>query len=332
VTAEDAAGNVGPPSNEASALVSASTDNMPPQVSITEPADESTVAGTVSISASATDNTGIAGVQFKLGGTNLGPEDTTAPYSFSWDTRSASNGAKVLTAVARDPAGNATTSAPVNVNIDNTTSQRTGLVAAYGFEEGAGSSVADVSGTGNDGSISGATWTTSGRFGSALSFDGASDMVSIADSPSLDLTAGLTLEAWVNPRSLPSATWRSILLKERGSHLSYAMYANSSTNAPSGHVYIGGDRSARGTSQIGLGTWTHLAATFDGAVVRMYVNGVQVGTRSITGSITTSTGALRLGGNTIWGEWFDGLVDEVRIYNRALSTTEIQDDMTAPIG
>jgi hypothetical protein len=332
VTAEDAAGNVGPSSNEASAVVSGSGDTTHPHVSIVAPGDGATITGTVTISASATDDVGIAGVQFILDGASLGPEDPTAPYSFTWDTRSTSNGAKMLAAVARDAAGNETTSAYVNVNVNNTTSPPTGLVAAYGFDEGSGASVADASGNGNGGSISDATWTTGGRFGSALSFDGASDMVTIADSPSLDLTTGMTLEVWVNPRSLPNAAWRSILLKERGSHLSYALYANSSTNTPSGHVYIGGDRSARGTSQIGLGTWTQLAVTFDGAIVRLYVNGVQAGSRSITGSIATSTGALRLGGNTVWGEWFDGLIDEVRIYNRALSAAEIQSDMTTPIG
>jgi Concanavalin A-like lectin/glucanases superfamily len=110
------------------------------------------------------------------------------------------------------------------------------------------------------------------------------------------------------------------------------MYANSSTNSPSGHVYISGDRSARGTSQIPLNTWTHLAVTYDGTVVRMFVDGVQVGTRAVTGSIAVSTGALRIGGNTVWPEWFDGLIDEVRIYSRVLSAEEIRSDMTVPIG
>src|SRR5215210_615779 len=74
---------------------------------------------------------------------------------------------------------------------------RAGLVAAYSFDAGSGSTVADVSGQGNTGSISGATWTTTAKTGSALSFDGVNDLVSIADSAALDLTIGMTLEAWV---------------------------------------------------------------------------------------------------------------------------------------
>src|SRR5262245_5382996 len=69
------------------------------------------------------------------------------------------------------------------------------LVAAFGFNEGAGAAVADVSGAGNHGTISAATWTTSGRFGNALSFNGANSWVTVADAASLDLTTGMTLEA-----------------------------------------------------------------------------------------------------------------------------------------
>jgi len=61
------------------------------------------------------------------------------------------------------------------------------------------------------------------------------------------------------------------------------------------------------------------------------VNGTQVATRSISGQITPTTGALRIGGNSIWSEWFQGAVDEVRIYNRALSQGEIQTDMTTAL-
>ena len=73
-----------------------------------------------------------------------------------------------------------------------------------------------------------------------------------------------------------------------------------------------------------LNTWTHLAATYDGASLRLYVNGTQVANARRAGSIATSTGALKIGGNAIWGEWYSGLIDEVRVYNRALTPAEIQ--------
>src|SRR5215467_3505703 len=71
-----------------------------------------------------------------------------------------------------------------------------GLVAAYSFDEGAGSLVADVSGNGNAGTTSNTTWSTAGRYGNALSFNGTNALVTIADSTALHLSAGMTLEAW----------------------------------------------------------------------------------------------------------------------------------------
>src|SRR5207245_2118359 len=95
-------------------------DATPPMVSMTAPAAGSTVAGTVTVSASATDNVGVAGVQFNLDGVNLGAEVTAAPYAISWNTTLAANGSHTLTAVARDTAGNTATTAAVSVTVDNT--------------------------------------------------------------------------------------------------------------------------------------------------------------------------------------------------------------------
>src|SRR5207302_2441347 len=94
-------------------------DTTPPTVSLTSPASNATVSGTITVAAGAADNVGVAGVQFKLDGTNLGTEDTTAPYSVSWNTTSATAGTHTLTAVARDAANHVTTSAPVTVTVDN---------------------------------------------------------------------------------------------------------------------------------------------------------------------------------------------------------------------
>lgn len=94
-------------------------DTEPPSVSITSPANGATVTGVVTVSASASDNVGIAGVQFQLDGVNLGAEDTTAPYSLSWDTTRTNNGSHTLTAIARDTSANTTTSSPVSVTVSN---------------------------------------------------------------------------------------------------------------------------------------------------------------------------------------------------------------------
>src|SRR5207253_1858637 len=112
--ARDAAGNTA-----TSAAVSVTVDNAPPTVSLTAPVAGTKVVGTVTVSASATDNVGVVGVQFKLDGANLGTEVTVAPYSVSWNTTTATAGAHTLTAVARDAAGNAATSPAVSVTVDN---------------------------------------------------------------------------------------------------------------------------------------------------------------------------------------------------------------------
>ncbi|HET9360189.1 MAG TPA: Ig-like domain-containing protein, partial [Vicinamibacterales bacterium] len=97
-------------------------DTTPPSVSITSPAAGATVSGSsVTVSANASDNVGVAGVQFKLDGVNLGSEDTTAPYSISWNTTATANGSHALTVVARDAAGNQATSPSMNVTVNNGT-------------------------------------------------------------------------------------------------------------------------------------------------------------------------------------------------------------------
>ena len=68
---------------------------------------------------------------------------------------------------------------------------------------------------GHTGTLSGAAWTTQGRFGGALSFDGVNDWVTIADANDLDVTTGLTVEAWVYPTALGATTWREVVIKER---------------------------------------------------------------------------------------------------------------------
>src|SRR5436190_483285 len=94
-------------------------DTTPPTVSITAPANGATVPATVTITASAADNVGVAGVQFRIDGANGGAEATTAPYSVSWNTATASDGSHKITAIARDAAGNSTPSAPVTVTVAN---------------------------------------------------------------------------------------------------------------------------------------------------------------------------------------------------------------------
>jgi hypothetical protein len=300
-------------------------DTTAPTVSVTAPAGGATVSGSVNVDASASDDVGVANVQFKLDGADLGSADSVAPYSVSWNTAGASNGPHTLTAVARDAAGNSTTSSQVQVTVSNTQQAPTGLVAGYAFEEGSGASVLDASGRGNVGTISGAARTAAGRHGAALSFDGVNDWVTVPDSASLDLTSGMTLSAWVKT-DLASKTWQTVALKEAPGTLSYALYATGDDSSP---IAWWGSRGlgTPAAQAMQTGVWKHLAVVGDGAAMRFYVNGVQVASRSLPSALSPSANPLRIGGNSVWsGEFFDGVIDDVRVYNRALSASEVLTD------
>ncbi len=113
----------------------APADTSPPTVSLAQPQDGSTVTGTVTVKALATDNVGVTGVRFYLDGTALGAEDTSSPYELSWDTTLTANGSHTLTAVARDAAGNTATANPVTItalNVPPDTTPPTGTVTING--------------------------------------------------------------------------------------------------------------------------------------------------------------------------------------------------------
>jgi hypothetical protein len=201
-------------------------------------------------------------------------------------------------------------------------------VAAYGFDEASGTTALDSVDTHN-GTISGAT-RVAGRFGQGLSFDGVNDWVTIPHSPGLNLASGLTLEAWVRPTAL--TTWRSVVMKENVGQLAYALYASNDVEQPLGSVFTSSALSASGPPTLGLSTWTHLAMTWDGGTIRLYVDSALVAGQPTTGSLLTGTGSLRIGGNSVRSEFFSGVIDEVRVYDRALSAARITADMAAPVG
>jgi concanavalin A-like lectin/glucanase superfamily protein/Big-like domain-containing protein/PASTA domain-containing protein len=218
-------------------------------------------------------------------------------------------------------------------------------VLAMSFNEVSGSTATDSSGNGNNGTISGATRVTGQvGFGGALQFNGTSSIVNVAHSASLALTSGMTLEAWVNPSAnagvSPNDGWRTVIMKERGTTgLAYGLYGNDGNTNPSRPAgYIRNNNSdveATAGPALPVGVWTHVAVTYDGTSIRLYVNGQLRSTQGASGGIAASTAPLRIGGNTVFSvpgtEYFAGLIDEVRIYNRALSAAEITTDMNTPL-
>ena len=293
-------------------------DTVAPSVSVSAPAAGARVSGVVGLAASASDNVGVASVQFRVDGVNVGAADVSAPFGVSWDSTSVAAGTHSVSAVARDAAGNATTSAAVSVTVDNSTSPPpppVGLVAAFGFNEGAGSSAADATGRGHAGVVSGATWVAGGRYGGALSFDGVDDWVTVADADDLDFGGKVTVSAWIKPSVV--GTWDTVVMKEKAGGYLYGLYGSSSVPRANGSA---GGPSVYGpsTSPTTANVWRHLAYTHDGATGRLYYDGVLVGSLAGAQAPGASTNPLRIGGNAVWAsEFFTGVIDDVRVYDRA---------------
>ena len=262
-------------------------DTAAPSVTTSAPAPGATVSGTVSISANASDDVAVIGVQFKVDGINLGAEDLSAPHSVAWNTTQLANGNHTLTTAARDAAGNVATSNPVTVNVSNSATSppaapppsggASGALAVYSFDTGSGATVADRSGNSHTlNLVNGATWG-GGKYGNAVSFDGINDYgVAAAASSALNLTGrSFTLSAWVNPRS--NSGWQLIVDKPYTSshsppYFDWSMHRENSTGRLV--AFLGCESVQRpSNSSVPLKTWTHVAVTYDGTALRHYING-----------------------------------------------------------
>jgi len=139
----------------------------------------------------------------------------------------------------------------------------------------------------------------------------------------------MTLEAWVYPTSSMSS-WKTVMQKEADA---WFLNANTFNNHVGAGGTIGGTCCGvvEGPNALPLNQWTHLAGSYDGSALRLYVNATQVSSLTQTGGIQVTGSPLRIGGDTYSGEFFPGRIDEVRIYNRALSQSEIQTDMNTPL-
>jgi len=190
------------------------------------------------------------------------------------------------------------------------------------MDEGTGGVVYDDSAYGNNGTISGASWTSSGKSGNALSFDGQNDYISAGSFSSIVGASAITGEAWIYPRTVAPA-YQEVFVKGTNDILmridSGGILGVTVNNA-------GGVYTAAGT--IIANQWQHIAYTWntDDDIIRIYVNGIQVKSETKPTTTVANTGNLYVG---VWStpssEWFNGTIDEVGIYSKAISASEVLD-------
>ena len=187
----------------------------------------------------------------------------------------------------------------------------------------------DSSGNGNDGSVNGTTDYINSPMGQAFSFNGAT-CVHVEDSDSLDITQA-TLEAWVKPGVYPQASYARIVFKGTNYPFVEPLYflAYDSTGRYMRMVvYIGGlgKTAISTTALMDTNKWYHIAGTYDGTDVKIYVDNVLEGTTSVSadGDIDIGTQALGIGRNPEANSYgYEGLIDEVRIWNTALTIGQL---------
>ncbi len=199
------------------------------------------------------------------------------------------------------------------------------IVGDWHFNENAGVVAYDSSGRGNDGALNGAIWGD-GKYNPAMEFDGVDDYVEIADSDTLDISEQWTIAMWVKWES-NNEIYQTIFNKENG-NIAYSAWIYSDElyfGMSSGGIWY--QDSAMG--DISENTWTYVVVTFDGTDADAYINGGYTDTLAVGGAGDTNGANLYLGRRKGVRQEFKGIMDEVKIYNRVLSDTEISEHYQA---
>jgi len=210
------------------------------------------------------------------------------------------------------------------------------LIGLWKLDEISGTVAADSSGHGNDGTVVGGAQWVAGYIDGALDFDGDDNYVDCGYDPVFDTANEMTLAAWVTIRSIPTA-WACVVAKGE-----YSWRISNENMEPRFHfgitIWSASNPSIPGDTPVGYDEWHHVAGTYDGANINVYLDGSLDGTVATTSPIGVNAANVLIGENPeAAGRNWDGLIDDVRIYNRALSEAEIGELMptqlkaTAPL-
>jgi hypothetical protein len=272
----------------------------------------------------ATDNVGVTGYRIYRNESQAG----TSAANYYSDTGLSPSTTYAYTVSAYDATGNEGSQSLQTSATTQTSNTNPGLVGYWKFDEGTGTITSDSSGNGNDAMlINGPNWVA-GKYGNALSFDGVDDYVQKTSPSSLDWTGGFTISSWIFPHMWDS-TYR-------------AFFSNLDAGSPWNGIMMGivfdagyrrlwvfsHDYFLFPNQNIGnVNEWTHVAITYDSSAAQLkyYVNGVLMGTVNSMRQPNDTSQPIKIGAYYNNGAFFDGFIDEVRVYNKTLSSQEISD-------
>ena len=216
----------------------------------------------------------------------------------------------------------------------NITNINEGLVAYWKFDEGNGTTSYDSSGNGNNGTLmNGPTWVD-GKVSKALSFDGVDDFVEADDSSSLKIDRNITITAWIYSNLTDDGIDHFIIAKGRntdetgGYQVAVSQWNNRVDALGFAVQTTQGNKWIFLNNSIPNNEWTYIAAVYDGYSMKLYINGVLALNESHSGDIVVNNYSLTIGARKDTSEqlqpsWWKGIIDEVKIYDRALSADEI---------
>jgi len=270
------------------------------------------------------------------------PEGATLTYSWNFGdggTSTLANPSHTYSTLGTYPVtltvsdGNKTGIASLTVTVAN---QASALIAAYGLDVGSGTAVFDNSGHGVAGVVNGATWSASGKYLGGLAFNGLSDYVELGNPAALQLTGSMTLEAWVMATGNPADDGQIIAKSDA---TGWQLKTSPDTGVRTFGIALSDGTGARvqrySQTTVSLNTWYHVAGVYNATArtLDMYVNGV-LNNGVLSGSVPSAqvdSGATAAIGRREGGYFFIGKLDEVRVYGRALTASEIARDMNNPI-